>query len=236
MGSEAGETTVLIGTVHLDPDGESVLGAALRSFQPGLITVDVSPYAVEFRRTRGKELLARLDPYRGVDGNLPDGLVAVAGQLEVPFEVRAAESHAARMGIPCRLLGDSDESRRRLKLLEEELFDPANLARLARMEASSPGGNGEIWPPSQTLAEQVRREWARARQTMVPGGRPEGAVRLAPGDDRMAACLRAQEAGGRLLHVTGWEHLPGLLQRLVDRHPQAFLLADLARPPTTAPP
>ena len=203
---------VLIGTVHLDPDGAEALDRLLRKLQPAVVTVDVSPFAIEFRRARGKKLLEVLAPRRGPDGRLPPALEAVAAQLAVPFEARVAGEFAAAAGIEARFLGDSEESRFRLHLLETELFAPENLDRLAVA-------------PQPSLAEQVRAERARARSRLSAGNGIPGPASLQAADSRMATLLENIPGEDLLVHITGWEHLPGLESRLARHHPRALLLA-----------
>lgn len=208
----------LLGTVHLDPAGEARLRAALGQLRPARVTVDVSPFALEFRRTRGEALRARLAPYRRLDGTLPPGLEAVEAQLALPYEWTAAQTYAASAGdLPVEALGDSETSRQWLTLLEHDLFAPDNLASLAAADRP-------------ILAEQVAWEWARARRHWRNGpilGSEERARRQAE-DARMARLLADPARSSGLVHVTGWEHLRGLAAALADLGiaAQSFLLID----------
>lgn len=123
-------STVLVGVVHMDPQGPKMLGEFLEDLVPQWITVEVSEYALAFRRERGTELLEQLDEFRGGDGKLPGGLSGVAAQLQVPFEVAVAEQR----GCPVHLVGDSEFSRHYLELFETEIMDHDNLSRLSRLD------------------------------------------------------------------------------------------------------
>lgn len=206
---------VLIGTVHLDPAGEAALAAVLRELEPRVVTVEVSPYAVDFRRRVGPRLRARLEAHRAATGELPEALEALAAQLEVPFEVRAAEAYAADRGAALHLLGDDAESRELLEALERDALAEDNLRYLA--------GRAEL-----PLAERVAVERRRARRYLARS-RPVGTTTgswLDEVEARLAARLDAllRGAGGPVAHVGGWEHLKGLEDRLGARGPVVRLL------------
>lgn len=200
---------IIVGTVHLDPGGLPGLLGALNKFAPGLVTIDVSNYAVEFRRFRSAGFLERLETFRRSDGTLPPALTAVEAQLAVPFEVRAAEEWGGKF----MLIGSDDDSRQRLSLLENELMTPENLAFLA----------GESLPGLQT---QVQRQWEKAcLEYLRPGV-------IEPCDSRIAEILRhlAADAESILLHITGWRHLTPLATLLPDLAPELYLLDQLNAP------
>ncbi len=179
-----------------------------------MITLEVSAYAARFREQRGPALRARLEPYRAPSGELPPALQPLAAQLELPFELRAARAHAAASGAELALLGDDDESRELLATLERELLAPDNLAKLAPREAP-------------TLAAAVEAAWTRARRELDhPLPRSTADARwLADTDARLAAAIRLHAAGERrVVHVGGYEHLPGLRLALADLEPEVVLL------------
>lgn len=216
---------ILLGTVHLDPDGVERIAGRLREIAPDLITVDVSRYAVCFRRKRRDELIGRLAPFRGPDGSLPPALVPVAGQLDIPCEVIAAERFARESGARVRLIGNNADSHRRLALFVDELLAEENLCRLASHPA----------PP---LPIQVRDAWARARRWLHASALAPSVAGLETEDRRMARWIagwwqQAQPTSiqdGKalrqtLVHVVGWEHLAGLARHLRDQRP-VVMLAD----------
>lgn len=204
---------MLVGTVHLDPTGFERLLALLKAARPKTVTVEVSPYALKFRRSTGREMLKRLDAFRRPDGSLPPALAAVAAQLAVPFEYRAAASHARRTGARLCRIGDSRESERLLGLLERELMATDNLVTLALRDEPE-------------IAELVDREWARARRIFrdrrLSGSDVAG--RLSRRNQRLAEKIRPLIADGTVVHIGGWEHLEGLAELLSELEPQVRLL------------
>ncbi len=197
----------IVGTVHLDPAGYDRLFRALAAIGPDLLTVDVSRFAVEFRRSRGAGFLGSIGHFRRADGTLPPALEAVEAQVAVPYELRAAEDWCRVSSARLIQVGNDDESRVLLECFETELMSPENLARLAV-------------EPVPSLAAQVRRQWESARRTV-----PSGSA-VTPADERIAALLGEALASskGRLCHVTGWTHLAPLAKLLDGWSPELLLL------------
>ncbi|HNW36617.1 MAG TPA: hypothetical protein PKM25_16890 [Candidatus Ozemobacteraceae bacterium] len=219
---------IIIGSVHLDPQGPELLKTALEQLMPSAVTIDVSRYAVRFRREKGPELLARLEPFRRSDGTLPASLEAVEAQIAMPFEVSAVESWCKIYDKEYHMLGDDNDSIRRLELFETELMSPENLSFLATRRMAS-------------LTSQARLQWEKARAGRMntpsirgplgliapPGFHP---VAAEPCDERIAGLLRTLlPQSDRMLHVTGWEHLPPLADLLADFSPFLRLLDEFSR-------
>lgn len=209
------EPLVLIGTVHLDPEGERLLLELLFELKPECVTVDVSEYALEYRRAAGRAHLDRLEHFRREDGSLPPGLEAVAAQLAVPFEYRAAERFAERSGARLAAVGDSLESQRLLGYLSRELMTTDNLVALAARDE----------PP---LEELVAREWKRAQRHKLDGPplTADQEHRLGRQDARTARRVRDCARIEPTAHVCGWEHLRGLCDELSDLTPVVRLLRE----------
>jgi pheromone shutdown protein TraB len=204
------EPLILVGTVHLDPDGYDRLGNLLFELKPETVCVDVSQYALEFRRTVGREYRSLLDNFRREDGSLPPALAAVDVQLQIPFEYRAADDYAERRGARVVPVGDSAQSQKLLGHLSRELMTTDNLVELASREE----------PP---LKEQVEKEWERAHRYYRQGS--SAAVSLERTDKRLANQLREYAGRESVVHVGGWEHLKGLSDLLAEFEPDLRLLS-----------
>ncbi|MFH1060752.1 MAG: hypothetical protein V1797_18990, partial [Pseudomonadota bacterium] len=140
---------VMLGVIHRDPEGAARLGRALAGRAWGLVSVEVSPFALAWRRQRGPELLKRLA------ANLPaaaraasiDPAVAAAhagpawlrAYLELPYEWTVASAMAKARGAPCVAVDFSSASRR-LLADADELVSVGNLAKL--LAAPAPAGAG----------------------------------------------------------------------------------------------
>jgi hypothetical protein len=213
LGAEDGRGRLtLVGVVHLDPGGENRLGRLLEDLEPDLITLQISPYALRWRRrnlTRLRDRLAgNLDLAArrlglGADQAAAHGAVqAVAAQLEVPFEFLAARAYQRRFGGRIGLVEDSDVSRRLLGVFDREVLSVDNLIAL-------------LGSPDVPLAARSRGLWRRAGWGVDPDGAesPEGEAALA------AAVARAHHRFDPRahVHVCGFTHLvplQGLLRHL----------------------
>jgi hypothetical protein len=204
------EPLILVGTVHLDPGGYDRLSKLLFELKPETVCVDVSPYALEFRKTVGREYRSLLDNFKRGDGSLPPALEAVDVQLQVPFEYRAADDYAERRGARVVPVGDSARSQKLLGHLSRELMTTDNLVKLASREE----------PP---LKEQVEKEWVRARKYYRQGSSAAGSLEKA--DKRLARQIKEYAGREPVAHVGGWEHLKGLSDLLSEFKPELKLLS-----------
>lgn len=191
---------ILVGVVHLDPKGRPALTRLLDDLEPRIITLELSPFALDARRRRAPGLARRLATHRLPDGNLPPGLQGVAAQLALPFEWLAASDHARRTGARVVPVGDSTRSRHMWRLIGSELLSRRNLEILAGV-------------PHPGLAADVAAELHEARHAHdhdhdhdcdCSGTREDdGALALRIG-------LTTRSCRGRVVHVGGWRHLCGL--------------------------
>jgi len=212
---------ILIGTVHLDPGGFDQLLGLLKELKPETVTVDVSNYALEFRSTMGREFIGRLEHFRRKDGSLPEALEAVARQLEVPSEWRAAQEYADRSGARVVAVGDDGWSRKLLTRLSRELMVTDNLVTLATREEPA-------------LSVLVEREWQRARKDHLkePVAGSDAAARMEAMDKKLARKIKKHAAQEPTVHVGGWEHLRGLSELLAEFGPEIRLACP---PPSPSP-
>lgn len=211
---------LLLGTIHRDPQGAARLGRALEGLAWGLVSVEVSPYALAYRRRRGAGLLASLEL------NLPQaaqlaGLDLAAAQahpacawlrayLQVPFEWRVAREQAARRGAPCLAL-DFSQISRRLLADTPELVSVANLGQVL---AGPPPPGAELERRRAAALLAGRGGWPRPAAP-----EPQREAGLAR---RLRRLMAVAERRGLLplVHVGGWQHLlagqepPALAERL----------------------
>ena len=216
------KTLTLVGVVHLDVEGHDRLKDLLGYLRPGLITLQISPYAVKIRRRRGAELRAGLESnlaqaarLAGVPIDLArrhGAIAALETQIDLPFEFVAAREYARANHARIRLVDDSGLSRRFFRQLATEAISPENLTAL-------------LAAPDESLAVRSRR--ARREGTWVRQGMPVTKKPPPERDDFLAeAIARAHRRfHPRLhLHVCGWRHLGPLLTRLAGFSPNTRLL------------
>ena len=63
--NRAAPACTLLGCVHLDPDGPRRLSCALEALRPDLVTVEISPFGIRFRKLHGRRLLKLLESRLG---------------------------------------------------------------------------------------------------------------------------------------------------------------------------
>jgi len=224
---------ILIGTVHGDPAGYARVWRLLEHFQPGLITVEISPFSVHYRlkhEGRWQRLLwqALAELPSSARGHL--AIRRVEAQVEMPFEVRAAWDWSQARGVPWRALDLGGLARRHLPRYESELLNLDNLRGLISTE----DGSLEDWVAGEY--RRGRAAWAHAPWRL--SCREDEARRR---EGFQARGLRQLAGRGvRIVHLGGWEHLTpwrdgsGLAAALRALQPLALLLEDAAFFPATA--
>jgi len=196
---------IFIGVVHRDPDGARRLLSALQTLRPALLTLEVSPYAVSFRRQHSTRLMELLEQNAPAGKKDHGEIQAIRETLEIPFEVRAAQLFSEANPIHVELIDDSDLSRELLRDISDELLTPENLAALADR-------------PDVPLPRMVSSFYRRTRRLMaqepVPpallGFSPERLALLELRDESMERHIRkllSEHPNVRWIHVGGVVHL-----------------------------
>jgi hypothetical protein len=224
----------LIGTVHGDPLGQARAMKLLNHLRPELVTVEISPYSLRYRRRHGVRWQRQLaEALAGLPAGaaLHLAIRRLTAQVALPFEVRAARDYSRSCDVPWRPLDLGFLSRRHLPRYGSELLSPANLRALLTT------ADGE-------LKDFVARQFRQARQALAhPPRRP-----ISPGASetlRRERCLARRLRGlawrhDRVVHLGGWEHLvawqdsPGLWGDLADLKPRRMLLDEADRLPAAA--
>lgn len=208
-----GDRLVLIGTVHRTGTGAAVLRRLLTTLCPGTVTLEMSPYGLDYRLTRApilqQRLLAILTLLAAESGRSAAELQShpeVAGirdLLALPFEYRAATEYAQETGAVVALIDLSEISIRKLQRVEEELVTEENLRVLLSLPESP--GTAEGYAVARALVLGNRGE--AVRQSFLAGRRGEEGIGRR--DRHMTAEIRRLlgECPGRLVHVGGWVHL-----------------------------
>jgi hypothetical protein len=227
----------LVGTVHREPQGREKLTALLERLNPDAITLEMSPYAIAFRRGRGPLLLARLEAILdrlAVETGSHAGelaahreVVGIRSLLGLPFEFQAAAAYAAAAGIPLDLLDSSLVSARKLRRVERELLTLGNLQVLVRLPVAPPPSESPVTARRMVLEDPG----LAVRQAFLSGRR--GTEGIGPRDIRLAQKIRRRLKdcpGSHLVHIGGWVHLveddrrETLFSLLEDLHPERVLL------------
>ena len=195
----------MIGVVHRDPAGADRLWRGLRALRPELITLEVSPFGVEFRQLRGPRLLKQLEEMVPADRRGHDEILSLIEMLQVPFEARGAESYALESGAIVELVGDSVESRELLSTVETELLAPQNVAALLSRPDSS--------PDDSVASLYARHRRLRDREPIPPAmlgigdNQLEEMRKREDGLEDRIRRVRARHEVRRWVHVGGVMHL-----------------------------
>jgi hypothetical protein len=229
----------LIGTVHRDPRGYERLSALLETLRPGRLTLEMSPAALLYRRSRADLLSKRLETILndlaaelGRSRSDLEEHPTVAGirtLLDLPFEYRAAVDFADRSGASLALIDDSAISTDKLKKVESELITYCNLRVLVALPSTvSDHGNEGYHTAKQMIFDPfdppVNLAYLQGRR---------GREGIGDRDRAMAEEIRRQLEGGargHLAHIGGWVHLmedprgETLFSRLNDLQPRRLLL------------
>jgi len=223
---------VMVGTVHRDPRGYGKLLRILEREAPGFITVEISPYALEFRakmafglRAALRENLKKIQREEGAPCRRLFSCGEIQGiflLLKVPFEWRAAEKYAQRREIGLKPIDLSAYA-------EEKLSQISELIRLDNLR-------GLLKIPRPSIEEQVCRQYERARSLWrLPSETGFTSAEIQEREEHMAREIRRLMEGNRrrkILHIGGWEHLlpafsgKSLFARLEDLNPRRLLLGD----------
>ena len=222
---------ILIGTIHGDPQGQARAGKLLLHLRPDMVTVEISPFSLNYRLKHSGSWQRRL---AAALAELPAGaerhlaIQRLAAQVALPFEVRAAGDYSRRVNVPWRPLDLGFLSRRHLPRYAIELLTPANLWALLAT------ADGELKDFVAGEFHQARQALAGAPQRRIFPGLPETVRR-----ERFLArrLRRLVSRHRRVVHLGGWEHLvvwedsPGLWPDLADLKPQRVLLDEADRLP-----
>lgn len=200
----------LLGTVHSDPHGFERTEAFLKRHGPDLVFVELSPFALRYRKENARALredffqnLHAAAKLAGMDRETAlkhARIESILRQIGLPFEYGAASAYGDRAGVQVLAADHSEFSRewistwqemicpenlRELLLMEDtEVPVAARYERAARRIRGAPGGP-EIFPGGEIFPWQAREEHIA------------GEIRSALGRVRPA----------RPLYIGGWWHL-----------------------------
>ncbi|MBM4296046.1 MAG: hypothetical protein FJ126_14250 [Deltaproteobacteria bacterium] len=221
----AAANLILVGAVHGDPQGYSRVWKLLGFLRPHLISVEISPFSLRYRRRWEKDWLKKLDQaLTGLPQSAQDHLALkrLAAQVALPFEARAARDWSRAHKTPWRALDLGELSRRHLPRYGRELLNRENLESLL----ATADGSMKDWVAGEF--HRARKAW-KQRPARLPGSGYREALQR---ERFLARRLRRLSAQGRVVHLGGWEHLvawqdgQGLVPWLIDLHPARILLED----------
>lgn len=204
----------LLGVTHRDPDGFINLGRFLTNYQPDVILLEISPYAVALRRRRQFELQGafrrnlEIASYNcGValkDALKRPEITALRRQISMPFEFRAASAHTEKSGASLVFVDQSSFSWR-LTALWKETTSVENLTSLLSISSTVPHARQMYLKARRSIDREVELHGQELK------GEPDETERLwARREYFMAKQIkRALLLHGprKPLYIGGWQHL-----------------------------
>ncbi len=124
---------ILVGTVHLDPEGRVGLYKIIETLRPSILTVEISRFSVRYRLSNQERWLLRL---RDLKYKLPEdrrchpGLKLLKLQLHTPFEWEVAHRYSEANNIPCLAIDSGSLARNELPLWKNKLLSRKNLLKI----------------------------------------------------------------------------------------------------------
>jgi len=206
----------LIGTVHRDPRGEERLRLMLERLRPALLTVEMSPYAYNYRRLHSRPQLLRLEriierlakelgcPLERLDRH--PAVVGIRDLLELPFEYRAAKAYAENSGAALELVDLSEVSAPKLRRVETGLITYQNLKVLLRQPTEVTETGNEDYAAARQFLHPEASEMLR--RSFLSGKR--GSEGIGSRDAAMASAIEGllqRWPERRLAHIGGWVHM-----------------------------
>jgi len=201
---------ILLGTVHSDPKGFSRTRTFLEGYGPALIMVEISPFALKFRKERSSELRkAFLERLRMVARERKIEFAAalkhvqiasILRQIGIPYEYRASAAYAKRTGIDLIAVDYSEFSSEWIETWPE-MTSAANIERLMEMESAAP-------PVASLYAQAARRIGGGLSlpETLPGGGAPGWQKRERHMAVEITSALERFNPE-RPVYIGGWWHL-----------------------------
>ena len=210
---------ILVGTVHLDPQGRKGLYKIIENLKPSILTVEISSFSVRYRLSNQEKWLLR---FRDLKYKLPEerrghpGLKLLKLQLHIPFEWEVAYRYSKANSVPCLAIDSGNLARNELPLWKTVLLSRKNLLKitdepdfdldnhfrechsLAKIALKTP--NNHLPKPLHHMAWLSDRFWERREKTLACRiRRIHGNGLLNPGS--------YSKTNTHHVHICGWMHL-----------------------------
>ncbi len=200
---------ILLGTVHCDPRGFSRTRAFLESYGPDLLLVEISPFALKFRKEHASELRKTfLESLRTVCQKLKIEprkalkhvqIASILRQIGIPFEYRASAAYAKRAGIELIAIDYSEFSREWIATWPE-MISAENIEVLLGLESEAP-------PVSSLYARAARRIGRSCPENLPPPGDARGWQEREKHMASQIVSVLEQFNPKRPVYIGGWWHL-----------------------------
>ncbi len=199
-----------------------MLRQVLETVNPGVITVEVSAYGIQFREEQGARLLERLREYLDLlpsreRDRVRDEETRLGAFVRPPLEYQVATDYGHEKDVPVHPVDMDLFSFLRLRKADE-LFGAANLRMLL-----APGRGEEVTGGRHNEEAMVR---LFARHGIKPGGYTIEMLIRDMFMIRKIQVLMKRYGSHRFLHITGWRHLQDPYNLFLPLHPTRILCHD----------
>jgi len=199
MSEKSPSAFFMLGVIHLDEEGPSLLRDWLYRMQPDVITLELSHYGIRFRRELGdkyKERIGRVVTKRAerCEPVNKEVLSRLLSYVSIPYEYEGVSSYALHQGVPLHLIDMDFFSYVKLRAIEDLVSEENIEAMLADSQGSN--GNQELamarlyFEKGITTKQYDREMYIRDRYMSA---KIQDLMKCAP--DK------------KFLHVCGWQHL-----------------------------
>ncbi len=209
---------ILVGTVHLDPQGGNGLSKIIENLQPSILTVEISGFSVRYRLSNRKKWLIRLGYLKY---KLPEEkrdhsrLKLLELQLQIPFEWEVASRYGKANNIPCLPIDNSELARKELPLWKSEVLSSKNLLKITyepdfdldehfrecHSQAKTALANPIFFTkPGQQLSWLSNRSWEKREKTLA-----HRIKRVH--ENALPNHGSHRETNSCHIHICGWMHL-----------------------------
>lgn len=200
---------LLLGTVHSDPLGYKRTAAFLRAMRPDLIMVEISPYALAYRRQHAcGQMRTLLKNLRSVCRNLNldfkeavrnPHISLIARQISVPFEFRASADYSRKYGVEVIAVDFSEFSRKWISTWEE-LISEGNIQQLLKLRSATVSASSQYDLAARHIRAKSMYDFHYGRDIELWRKRE---IHIAKEICSALERLRPQ----RPLYIGGWWHL-----------------------------
>jgi hypothetical protein len=225
----------LIGTVHRDLKGFNKLKKLLDRIRPDIVTLEMSPVSLAWRRDHGAamktKLLGILVKIASDRKQPPEflrkhpSIAAIFHLIDVPYEYLASWKYAHKSGAPLIMLDDPDAAAGRISVLQSELIAESNIELLLaeepvpswqdRVEAKYLSALHFLNGHPRTFSAPLQNSGHQSRQNHQREGITELLNQILADLDHARekymgdkiARLATANPEATLVHVGGWEHL-----------------------------
>ncbi len=208
---DQGKSFHILGVIHRDNNNKRIIGEWLSKIRPQAVTLEFSQYGLTFRKERGPQYRKKVESVliqmrRDGEACNEEALSFLNAYIDIPSEYEAASLYCDENGASLHLVDMDLFSYAKLKKTDE-MFNKKNIRSIARTKDICSTNNERIL---------ARLFFSSGIQT-IPYTE-EMRVRDRYMSRRISRVLQDHK-GGRVAHITGWQHLKDPYHFFTPFHP-----------------